>query len=132
VPGAVPRTRTEPVERQHERHEQRRPRLDVLPAVWRQTAAIPRKGHPGQARRTHEHKPTFRSLVKWRAGGEGRISRLKHRYGLARSLTDGRTPAATWCGHGIFTHNLVKITTLPTDSHSGPNPTAKHHDHATG
>jgi hypothetical protein len=31
---------------------------------------------------------------------------------LARTLTDGRTRTATWCGHGIFAHNLVKITAL--------------------
>jgi IS5 family transposase len=76
------------------------------------TVAIPRKGKPGTARREHEHRPRFRKLVKWRTGAEGRISHLKHAYGWDRSRLDGRHRAATWCGHGILTHNLVKITRL--------------------
>lgn len=74
--------------------------------------AIPRKGKPGAARQAQEHRPAFRRLVKWRTGCEGRISHLKHRYGLARTRLDGLAGARTWCGHGILAHNLVKITTL--------------------
>jgi hypothetical protein len=29
-----------------------------------------------------------------------------------RTLLDGRNGAATWCGHGVFSHNLVKISAL--------------------
>jgi IS5 family transposase len=76
------------------------------------TVAIPRKGKPSRARRDQEHKPGFRKLVKWRTGSEGRISHLKHRYGWARSRVAGRQRTATWCGHGILAHNLVKITRL--------------------
>jgi IS5 family transposase len=76
------------------------------------TVAIPRKGKPGAARRAHEHKPGFRKLVKWRTRSEGRISHLKHGYGWARSRVAGRERTATWCGHGVFAHNLVKITRL--------------------
>jgi transposase, IS5 family len=85
---------------------------DELQQLGVKTVAIPRKGQPNQARRVHEHKPSFRDLVKWRTGCEGRISHLKHRYGWARTLTDGRKGTAIWCGHGIFAHNLVKITAL--------------------
>jgi hypothetical protein len=28
---------------------------------------------------------------------------------------DGRNGAAIWCDHGVFAHNLVKITTLPAN-----------------
>jgi IS5 family transposase len=76
------------------------------------TVAIPRKGHPGPARRETEHRRRFRTLVKWRTGSEGRISYLKHRYGWDRSRVNGRQHTATWCGHGVLAHNLVKITTL--------------------
>ena len=76
------------------------------------TVAIPRKGQPGAARRAHEHRPGFRKLIKWRTGSEGRISHLKHRYGWARTAMAGRERTATWCGHGILAHNLVKITAL--------------------
>jgi IS5 family transposase len=76
------------------------------------TVAIPRKGRPGPARQRHERRPTFRKLVKWRTGAEGRISHLKNRYSWDRSRLDGLTGARTWCGQGIFAHNLVKITAL--------------------
>ncbi len=76
------------------------------------TVAIPRKGKPSMARRAQEHRPGFRKLVTWRTGCEGRISHLKNRYGWGRSLVDGRDRTTAWCGHGIFAHNLVKITAL--------------------
>ena len=38
------------------------------------TVVIPRKGRPGQARQAVEHRPSFRRIVKWRTGSEGRIS----------------------------------------------------------
>jgi IS5 family transposase len=76
------------------------------------TVAIPRKGQPGQARRTTEHRPAFRRLVKWRTGCEGCIAHLKRRSGWDRTLLDGLTSARTWCGHGVFTHNLTKISQL--------------------
>jgi IS5 family transposase len=77
-----------------------------------ETVAIPRKGQPGRARREHERTPGFRKLVKWRTGCEGRISHLKHRYGWDRTPMDGRRRTAIWCGHGVLTHNLVKISRL--------------------
>jgi transposase, IS5 family len=76
------------------------------------TVAIPRKGQPGQTRQRVEHGRGFRELIKWRTDCEGRISHLKHRYGWARSGGASRERTATWCGHGILAHNLVKITTL--------------------
>ncbi|HYB37062.1 MAG TPA: hypothetical protein VEF72_15795, partial [Mycobacterium sp.] len=42
----------------------------------------------------------------------GRISYLKRRYGLDRTLFDGLTGARTWCGLGVLTHNSVKIAHL--------------------
>jgi IS5 family transposase len=77
-----------------------------------QRVAICRKGQPGAARRATEHARGFRRLVKWRTGCEGRISHLKHRYGWDRTMMDGIDGAGIWCGHGVFAHNLVKITGL--------------------
>jgi transposase, IS5 family len=74
--------------------------------------AIPRKGQPGRARQATEHTRGFRRLVKWRTGSEGRISYLKHRYGWDRTRMDGIDGARIWCGHGVFAHNLVKISGL--------------------
>ena len=77
-----------------------------------QTVAIPRQAPTSPSRKTLEHGRGFRRLVKWRTGCEGRISYLKRSYGWDRTRLDGRNGAAIWCGHGIFAHNLVKISTL--------------------
>ena len=76
------------------------------------TVAIPRRSRPSAARKTIEHGRGFRRLVKWRTGCEGRISYLKRGYGWDRTLLDGTNGAAIWCGHGVFAHNLVKISAL--------------------
>jgi IS5 family transposase len=78
------------------------------------TIAIPRQGKISPARKATEHSRSFRKLVKWRTGSEGRISYLKHSYGWDRSHLDTRQGAAIWCGHGVFAHNLVKIGALAT------------------
>jgi IS5 family transposase len=77
-----------------------------------QTIAIPRQGKTSPTRKTIEHRRSFHRLVKWRTGSEGRISYLKRGYGWDRTRLDSRPGAAIWCGHGAFTHNLVKIGTL--------------------
>jgi IS5 family transposase len=74
--------------------------------------AIPRKSKPGAARREFEHRRAFRDKVKWRTGSEGRINHLKRSYGWNRTELTGIHGARTWCGHGVFAHNLVKIGTL--------------------
>ena len=83
-----------------------------LQALGVRTVAIPRRAKPSAARRAVEHARGFRALVKWRTGREGRISYLKRGYGWDRTLLDGRQGATIWCGHGVFAHNLVKISTL--------------------
>jgi IS5 family transposase len=83
-----------------------------LEALGVRTIAIPRKAKISPARRDIEHARGFRRLVKWRTGCEGRISYLKHRYGWDRTRLDGRHGASIWCGHGVFAHNLVKISAL--------------------
>src|SRR5205814_9348006 len=77
-----------------------------------QTVAIPRQATTSPARKAIEHSRSFHRLVKWRTGSEGRISYLKRGYGWDRTRLDGRNGAAIWCGHGVFTHNLVKIAAL--------------------
>ena len=73
---------------------------------------IPRKGNPSQARRADEHRPAFRRTIKWRTGSEGRISTLKRGYSWDRTRIDGTEGARIWTGHGVLTHNLVKISAL--------------------
>jgi transposase, IS5 family len=73
---------------------------------------IPRKGTPGSARQAVEHRRSFRRIVKWRTGCEGRISTLKRGYGWDRTRIDGTDGARTWTGYGVLAHNLVKIAAL--------------------
>jgi IS5 family transposase len=74
--------------------------------------AIPRANRPGADRRELEHRKAFRAKIKWRTGCEGRINHLKRSYGWNRTELTTLTGARTWCGHGVFAHNLVKITAL--------------------
>jgi IS5 family transposase len=73
---------------------------------------LPTKGTPSKARREIENRRAFRKMVRWRTGCEGRISCAKRDFGLGRTRIDGLAGARTWCGHGIFAHNLVKISGL--------------------
>jgi transposase, IS5 family len=74
--------------------------------------AIPRTSKPGAARREFEHRRAFRDKIKWRTGSEGRINHLKRSYGWNRTELTSIQGARTWCGHGVFAHNLVKIGAL--------------------
>jgi transposase, IS5 family len=76
------------------------------------SVAIPRSSNPGAARRAFEHRRAFRAKVKWRTGSEGRINHLKRSYGWNRTELTGINGVRTWCGHGVFAHNLVKISVL--------------------
>ena len=83
-----------------------------LEALGVKRVVIPRKGRPGAARQHVQRARSFRKLVKWRTGSEARISCLKRDYGWRRTLTDGETGAATWCGWGVLAHNATKISAL--------------------
>lgn len=76
------------------------------------SVAIPRRSKPSAARREFEHRRAFRDKVKWRTGSEGRINHLKRSYGWNRTALTGIDGARTWCAHGVFAHNLVKIGAL--------------------
>ena len=76
--------------------------------------AIPRASRPGATRREFEHRKAFRAKIKWRTGCEGRINHLKRSYGWNRTELTTLAGARTWCGHGVFAHNLVKISALAT------------------
>ena len=78
------------------------------------TVIIPRTGKPSAARQAVEHAPGFVAAVKWRTGCEGRISHLKRDRGWRRTRLAGHAGTRIWCGHGVLTHNLVKLTQLRT------------------
>ncbi len=87
---------------------------EQLSALGVRTVVLPTKGKPSAARRAVESRPQFQRLVKWRTGSEGRISCLKRDFGWSRTQIDGIEGARTWCGYGVFNHNLVKIGALTT------------------
>jgi len=76
------------------------------------TVAIPRMSRAGPARQEFERRRAFRDKIKWRTGSEGRINHLKRSYGWNRTQFTGLDGARTWCGHGVFAHNIVKISAL--------------------
>jgi IS5 family transposase len=85
---------------------------DALHNLGVSNVAIPRKGKPGAARQAEEHRRAFRQHIKWRTGIEGRISTLKRGYGWDRARLDTTEGARIWTGHGVLTHNLIKISAL--------------------
>jgi IS5 family transposase len=58
----------------------------------------------GASKRTRER------LASYRTGAEGRISHLKHGYGLKRSRLKGAPGTQTWVGWGALAYNLDTYT----------------------
>jgi transposase, IS5 family len=54
-------------------------------------AALPKPGYRSKERIAHERKRSFKRARAWRAGGEARISHLKHDFGMKRSRYKGPT-----------------------------------------
>lgn len=76
--------------------------------------SLPKTGPKTDAEQAIERSAWFRRLQRFRAGGEGRISLLKRKYGWRRSRLRGVTGVETWVGWGVITHNLTKYGRLPT------------------
>lgn len=73
---------------------------------------IPKPGRKSKERAEFESTPTFRRLKRWRSGIEGRISCLKRRFRLNRSMLNGYRKTQIWTGLGIFAHNLRQAARL--------------------
>ncbi len=73
------------------------------------SVAVSCKGKLSGARREVEHHRAVRDKVKWRTGFEGRINHINRSYGWNRTQFTSLQGARTWCGHGVFAQNLVKI-----------------------
>jgi IS5 family transposase len=83
-----------------------------LAAAGVSTVVIPRTGRPSVARAETERADDFVQAVKWRTGSEGRVSHLKRDWAWRRTRLRGHAGARTWCAHGVFAHNLVKLIQL--------------------
>jgi IS5 family transposase len=73
---------------------------------------IPRTGKASVARAAIEHADDFVDAVKWRTGCEGRVSHLKRDWAWRRTRLREHAGARTWCAHGVFAHNVVKLVQL--------------------
>jgi IS5 family transposase len=73
-----------------------------LKAVGVKKVAIPVKGKKSKARAELEESRWFKRLMRWRAGSESKISLLKRKYRLERSLFRGHSGTATWVRLGNF------------------------------
>jgi IS5 family transposase len=75
--------------------------------------AVPKPGHRSAAWLARERSRAFRRARAWRAGGEARIARLKHTFGMHRSRYKGAggvARSAFWAG---IANNLVAVGRHP-------------------
>jgi IS5 family transposase len=75
---------------------------------------LPKSGYKSAQRRQHEKQRWFRRGRRYHQGVEGRISVLKRRHGLDRSLYHGEDGFERWVGWGVIAHNLLTIGTALT------------------
>ena len=71
--------------------------------------SVPNRSTKGQARREYQKQRWFKKGQKWRTGCEGRISLLKRRHGLRRSLYKKDAGMKRWVGFGVIADNLINI-----------------------
>jgi transposase, IS5 family len=73
------------------------------------TIATPKPGHKSKDRIAHERKRAFRRGRAWRAGGEARISHLKHDFGMDRRRYKGPTGTHRSIHWAAIANNLKVI-----------------------
>lgn len=73
--------------------------------------SIPSHDTKSPARKQRQKQRWFKKLQKWRTGCEGRISVLKRRHGLRRSLYKGPIGIQRWVGFGVIADNVIHIGT---------------------
>jgi transposase, IS5 family len=73
--------------------------------------SIPSHDTKSPARKRRQKQGWFKELQKWRTGCEGRISVLKRRHGMRRSLYKGSDGIRRWVGLAVIADNLIHIGT---------------------
>jgi IS5 family transposase len=71
--------------------------------------SVPNRSTKSYARRLYQKLRWFKKGQKWRTGCEGRISLLKRRHGLRRSLYKKEAGMKRWVGLGVIADNLINI-----------------------
>ncbi len=78
-------------------------------AMGVEQVAVPNHNTKSAERKRHQKQRWFRKGQKWRVGCEGRISVLKRRHGMDRSLYKGDDGMKRWVGLGVIADNLINI-----------------------
>lgn len=73
--------------------------------------SIPSHDTKSPTRKQRQKQHWFKQLQKWRTGCEGRISVLKRRHGLRRSLYRKSEGFQRWVGLGVIADNVIHIGT---------------------
>ena len=73
------------------------------------SVSVPNRSTKSPARKQLQKKRWFKQGQKWRTGCEGRISLLKRRHGLRRSLYKKAAGLKRWVGLGVIADNLINI-----------------------
>ena len=71
--------------------------------------SVPNRSTKSPARRQYQKQRWFKKGQKWRTGCEGRISVLKRRHGVRRSLYKKAAGIKRWVGLGVIADNLINI-----------------------
>lgn len=71
--------------------------------------SVPNRSTRSAARRQVQKQRWFKKGQKWRTGCEGRISLLKRRHGLTRSLYKKEAGMQRWVGLGVIADNLINL-----------------------
>jgi len=77
-------------------------------------AVIPKPGFRSRERIVYERQRWFRRGRAWRAGGEARIARLKHRFGMARSRYRGEGGMVRTISWAAIANDLAAIAARST------------------
>jgi IS5 family transposase len=71
--------------------------------------SVPNRSTKSAERRRHQKQRWFKKGQKWRTGCEGRISLLKRRHGLRRSLYKDEAGMKRWVGLAVIADNRIHI-----------------------
>jgi IS5 family transposase len=71
--------------------------------------SVPNRSTKSPARRRYQKQRWFKRGQKWRTGCEGRISVLKRRHGMRRSLYKKAAGMKRWVGLAVIGDNLINI-----------------------
>ena len=86
--------------------------VDGLKSDGVRQVSIPIRGKASAESRAYQRQFWFKRLQRFRAGCEAKISLLKRKFGLRRSLMRGDAGTKIWVGQSILAHNLCQAARI--------------------